>query len=384
MRLAYVCQYFTTEFRGPVTNLMHELSKKVNVINYSSLQKHMQYYRGGAHESGIETISDRLTLKRYKTAFKISGLLFPRGLSDMLAQDRPDIVQSEEYYQPATRQAMNWAKKEGVPLIVNHRGSSPRDRTLRERAFFGLANPSAKPIVDYASAIICLSKAGKQSLLSVYPGIEDKIRIVPNSIDPHMYRGANGDGFRKEHGIPAEAPLLMCVSRLHPQKRLDLLIRSFARVKMQIQDAMLAIIGPSFPKERAKLDSIIAELGLTDIIFTGPIPNEILHHAYAAADVCAMTSEYEPFGYSLLEGMAQSKPQVAFGIGAVPEIIANGVTGYAVPYPDTGAFGDRVSELLADHNAARRMGTAGLTRVKDRFSLKTSAEKLVKLYEEVA
>ena len=145
MRLAYVCQFFTREFRGPVTSLMHELSKSVDVVNYSYIGKHMQYYSGGRHEKTVERVDYHLMLRRYDAWLRMSGLIFPKGLMGLLSEDRPDIIQSEEYYQPASHVAFKYAVRNRVPFIFNHRLSEPRTRTLRDRAFFTLANPQAEP-----------------------------------------------------------------------------------------------------------------------------------------------------------------------------------------------------------------------------------------------
>ncbi|MBD3387511.1 MAG: glycosyltransferase [Candidatus Altiarchaeales archaeon] len=383
VRLGYVCQYFTQDYRGPVTNLLDELSKDIEVCNYSSAEKHMQYYGGGVHEEKTEKVSDNLVLRRYENRLKISGLLFPRNLMELISEDRPDILQSEEYYQPASHQAFRYARRNGIPFIFNHRGSEPRTRTLRERLFFNLANPLSKGLVRDSNAIVCLSQSGKNVISGVYPGVEGKTHVIPNSIDPDAYSGADGGKFRMEHGVPSDIPLLLCVARLHPQKRVDLLVRSFAMVKEDVRDSMLCVVGPWFESEKKKIDSLISDLGLDDVVFTGSIPNERVKDAYAAADVVALTSEYEPFGYCLLEAMAQSKPVVAFDIGAVSEIVEDGVTGYVSPFPDTEALASKAISMFEDGALSKKMGSNALERVRERFLLSENAARLVGLYEEL-
>jgi glycosyltransferase involved in cell wall biosynthesis len=383
VRLGYVCQYFTSEYRGPVTNLMSELSRTIDVCNYSSREKHMQYYSGGAHSSDTVSLNQRLTLCRYDVAFKLSGVLFPRNLMAQLERDKPDVLQSEEYYQPASHQALKYARSRGKPFIFNHRGSELRRRTLRERTFFALANPLSRRLVSESDAIVCLSKRGEEVLCGIFPKARGKVRIIPNSIDPAQYSGADGAGFRSEYKIPAESPLLLCVARLHPQKRIDLLVRAFGEVKRQEREAVLAIVGPWFDEEKRKVDGVISDLGIEDVVFCGPMPNERVKDAYAAADVVALTSEYEPFGYCLLEAMALGKPTIAFDIGAVSEIIDEGVSGYRVPFADTKALAQKAGLILADRSLAGRMGKAGLARVISTFSLKENAAKMVSLYREL-
>ena len=258
MKLGYVCQYFSQEYGGPVVNLMHEFSKTVDVVNYSSERKHMQYYPAGVRGEESAELSEHLTLRRYGVRFKLAGLLWPSNLDEMLAGDRPDVIQSEEYYQPASHTSFNYARRNNIPFVFNHRGSEVRNRTLRERLFFKVANPLSRGLVEGSDAIVCLSEAGKRALCGIYPGVEGRVHVIPNSIDPALYGDADGESFRSEHNIPASAPLLLCVARLHPQKRIDLLVRAFAEVKKQVPDSVLCVVGPWFSSEKNRVDGIIS------------------------------------------------------------------------------------------------------------------------------
>ena len=381
LRLGYVCQYFTMEYRGPVTNLMHELSEQIDVLNYSSREKHLQYYGGGLHDEKNQKPKKGLTLRRYDVNYRLSGLIFPKNLNQLLQSDAPDIIQCEEYYQPATHIAAEYAKKHRLPFIINHRASDDRTRTLRERIFFTLANPLSKSIVKQADAIITLTEVGKETFLKTYPFAENKIHVIPNSINPKMHLGADGLQFKKTYNLSPDAPLIVNVARLHPQKRIDLLVEAFSKIKKEVGDAILCIVGPSFEAEQKKIDALIQKLKVEDIIFTGPIPNENVKNAYAAADVCALTSEYEPFGYSLLEGMIQSKPQITFDIGAMKDIVGGG--GYNVPFPDTFEFAKKTVELLKDDKLRKKMGEAARKQVDNKFNITENSKKIINLYNEL-
>jgi len=380
VKLGYVCQYFTQEYGGPVTSLMHELSKDVDVVNYSSVGRHMQYHAGGVHSDLEVRLGDRLTLRRYGVWFGVAGLVYPRNLTGLLSADRPDVVQSEEYYQPASHVSFRYARRNNVPFIFNHRGSEVRARSLRERVYFSIANPLSRSLVRGSDAIVCISEAGRRVLCGVYPEAEPKVHVIPNSIDPSRYSGADGRSFRGGHGIPESSPLLLCVARLHRQKRIDLLVRAFAEVKRQSPDSVLCVVGPWFEAEKRRMDSLVSRLKVDDVLFTGPIPNERVKDAYAAADVVALTSEYEPFGYCLLEAMCLSKPVVAFGVGAVPEIVEDGRSGFTVHFGDAEAFAGKVVGLFGDRQMSRRFGLRGRRLVDEKFLLSDNAERLVRLY----
>jgi trehalose synthase len=85
------------------------------------------------------------------------------------------------------------------------------------------------------------------------------------------------------------------------------------------------------------------------------------------ADVVVQKSLAEGFGLTVAEAMWKGRPVVASSVGGIEDQIEAGVSGWLVPPRDLSAFGQRVSELLADPHAAERMGAAAQARVRDHF-----------------
>jgi glycosyltransferase involved in cell wall biosynthesis len=67
--------------------------------------------------------------------------------------------------------------------------------------------------------------------------------------------------------------------------------------------------------------------------------------------------------------MASGLPVVASAVASVPEVVADGVSGYVVPSEQPVAMADRINELVADPELRRRMGAAGRERMKQEFTL---------------
>jgi glycosyltransferase involved in cell wall biosynthesis len=84
--------------------------------------------------------------------------------------------------------------------------------------------------------------------------------------------------------------------------------------------------------------------------------------------VFCLPSLFEPFGIVILEAMFFGLPCVGTADWAIPEMIADGETGYTVARDDATALADRLSMLLADLPHAHRMGLAGRRRAEQRFS----------------
>jgi glycosyltransferase involved in cell wall biosynthesis len=84
----------------------------------------------------------------------------------------------------------------------------------------------------------------------------------------------------------------------------------------------------------------------------------------------------------VLEAAATAKPIVGTRHSGIPEIVADGKTGFLVTERDVGALADRIHSLLANLELRRRMGEAGRKRIEERFDLRRQAERLEEIYRE--
>lgn len=72
----------------------------------------------------------------------------------------------------------------------------------------------------------------------------------------------------------------------------------------------------------------------------------------------------ELLGLTMLESMAVGTPVVCTDVGALPEYVAGGVTGYVVPPNDAKQLRDRIDQLLGEQKRALEMGRAGTAHVQ--------------------
>jgi glycosyltransferase involved in cell wall biosynthesis len=87
-------------------------------------------------------------------------------------------------------------------------------------------------------------------------------------------------------------------------------------------------------------------------------------------DIFLLSSEWEGFGYVIVEALAKEKPVVAFNISSNPEIISQNKTGFLVDFADIESFANKTQELIENENLRLEMGKAGLQSVHDRFDIK--------------
>jgi glycosyltransferase involved in cell wall biosynthesis len=102
----------------------------------------------------------------------------------------------------------------------------------------------------------------------------------------------------------------------------------------------------------------------------------------AAADVVTSTSRWEGLPYSILEGMACSKPVVSTAVNGCSEAVINGMTGYLVEPGDAVGWAKSVLHLIADPQLAILMGSAGKHLVEEKYSLSKMISQIEQAYIE--
>jgi len=179
-------------------------------------------------------------------------------------------------------------------------------------------------------------------------------------------------------GIPHDAPLVLAVGRLIPQKDHATLLRAFAVLRAEHRDARLAILGWGPLEEETR--ELAGRLGLADSVF---LPGRVEPRDWLTrADVFAHSSRWEGFGIVLLEAMLSGLPIAATRVSAVPEIVADGETGVLVEPGDDQALAAAIGGLLADDAQRRRLGEHGRRRAQEEFSVAGMTARTRRVYDE--
>jgi phosphatidyl-myo-inositol dimannoside synthase len=192
-----------------------------------------------------------------------------------------------------------------------------------------------------------------------------ELRHLAPGVDVDAYHpDVDGSAVRARLGL-ADRPVVVCVSRLVPRKGQDVLIRALPAIRRRIPGAALLLVGGG--PDRARLTRLARDAGVAgDVVLTGTVPHAELPAHYAAGDVFAMPCrtrnrglDVEGLGIVYLEASATGLPVVCGDSGGAPDAVREGETGHVVPGRDVAAVADRVADLLADPQKARRMGAAG-------------------------
>jgi glycosyltransferase involved in cell wall biosynthesis len=218
-----------------------------------------------------------------------------------------------------------------------------------------------------ADRIIAVSAAVRDHL--VEQGMEgDRIDVVYTGMDPRRYYAALDRGAaRRQLDLPAEALAVGVVAHLSQRKGHPVFLEAFAGVAARFPAAVAVLAGDG--PDRKQLEAQAASLGIGDRVrFLGFLPDIL--PVYAALDVVALPAiTGEGLPRNLLEGGFLGLPAIGTRLSGVPEIIADGETGYVVPTGDAPALADRLTRLFADPVLRARLGRAAQAKIRSQFTL---------------
>ncbi|HVH10228.1 MAG TPA: glycosyltransferase [Gemmatimonadales bacterium] len=182
---------------------------------------------------------------------------------------------------------------------------------------------------------------------------------------------------------PPPAFTVSTVTRLIPRKRVDHLIRAFARLAAERSDARLVIVGDG--PERPMLIRLVQALGLGEKVeFTGELDRGAARERIVRSNVMALPSVRESLGAVYLEAMALGVPALGTRGEGIEEHIEHGVSGILVPPGDDEVLFAELRALAVDRDRARRIGVAGRRRfLAGPFSWRANVQAYLALFEEL-
>ncbi len=194
-------------------------------------------------------------------------------------------------------------------------------------------------------------------------GVKRDIMVVPNAVDHARFTPRDSPELRQRYAHPDEK-LVVHVSNFRPVKRVEDVIRTFARVAEGV-GARLLMIGDG--PERQKALELAADLNIGGrVSFLGSFPR--VEDVLAISDLFLLPSTEESFGLAALEAMSSGVPVVASRVGGIPEVVVDGETGFLCAPKDTQAMAAAALKLLTDSALYEQMSRAARTRAVERFN----------------
>ncbi len=210
--------------------------------------------------------------------------------------------------------------------------------------------------------------------------VKRPIHIIPNGIDLSNFKAVKNPGsFRSRLGLSADAPILLSVGRVDPEKRLDFLIDAFDRIADRVPEAHLVFAGDGGARKKlqehaaaVKSNSRIHFLGMVD---RAELP-DLLHDA--TIFLSASTTEVHPI--SVIEAIASGLPLVAVQDEAFEGMIVENENGHLTSL-DVTAYSETLLKLLNDPERINRYGKRSM-ELSEKYSIEGQVRALETLYIE--
>lgn len=168
---------------------------------------------------------------------------------------------------------------------------------------------------------------------------------------------------------------LVMIARFAPQKDHMTLIRALS--SLPHLNWQLELVGDG--STRPTIEEEVARLGLQGRVHFLGRRSDVAQRL-AQAQVLVLTSNWEGFPLTILEGMRAGLPVVASDVGGVREAVIDGETGYVVPRGDAAAVAERLAAVVANRELRMAMGQAGRRRYEQHFTIDRMVEKTLAVY----
>ena len=265
------------------------------------------------------------------------------------------------------------AKLLGRPTILRIHGGN------FDSAFAKASSKEQKLIrvlLRLSNRVVVLSRHWQDIVLQIEP--KTKTVIIPNSIDCSALGAIHAKRPRSNDNI------LLLGNLCHRKGHFDAL-HVAVKVSQVFPKAKFLFAGAERDKGALRQLKIKAkELGvIKNVEFLGPVFGDAKDELLLRAGIFLMPSHVENMPISLMEAMAAGLPAIATCVGAVPEMVQEGVTGYVVECRNIFNLADRLSLLLADPTLREDLGHAACKTARSRWDSSFVAKQVQNLYEEL-
>jgi glycosyltransferase involved in cell wall biosynthesis len=185
---------------------------------------------------------------------------------------------------------------------------------------------------------------------------------------------------RKKHKKQDGIINIVSAARLIPERRYDIVLRAFTKVRSQKDNVFLTIVGDGPDFERLK--SLAVKLNLSGSVqFTGKVPHNEVFKYMASADIYVSATTVETHGSSVAEAAAYGLPAVVTRVGFPAELVVDGKTGFVVEPNDESVLAEAMIKLTQDAELRQKAGNDMRRRINELgLSWSACAEKTMEVY----
>jgi glycosyltransferase involved in cell wall biosynthesis len=288
-----------------------------------------------------------------------------------------DIVHVHGVFNFPAAYALSVAPGAGPRVVLSPHGQLDPYDLARHRAGKKLYGEIflRRALRDVSCAHVTSEREGQA--LETY-GVPVPVQAIPLPIAPTTQ--GSGRCLRARYGIHPDAPLLLFLGRIHPKKRLDIVLGALARIRQVVPRVHLLVVGDGEPEYTREMRELAKKLFLVETVtWTGNLRGSDKADAFAAAMLFVLPSENENFGITVVESLLAGVPVVISDQVYLQEVIQNHDLG-AVCRTDVDSCSEKVLELLCDPSRLEILSKRAQAVAPSIYSPETIGARLRDLY----
>jgi glycosyltransferase involved in cell wall biosynthesis len=289
------------------------------------------------------------------------------------------------------------ARANGRPCVVTLHGnvfdvpeSEAGDVTRAQEGHMEWGKPfgwyfRSRQLLAEADAVLCVGFSEYDKAREVLG--HGRVHFLPNGVhrDHFVVSAAARLQARSAIGLPADAFVFGCISRIDPQKNQLVLVDAFSRLAADHPTVHLVLSGPETSSHyAAQVDAAISASSAAQRIHRlPPVAPETREHAglFAALDAFVLPSRHEPFGIVVLEAWAAGKPVIASRVGGLSRLVTDGVTGWHVEPGDAEALERTMADVLAHPEAVGERVASAQRLIAAEYAWDSVSARLETIYQ---
>lgn len=262
----------------------------------------------------------------------------------------------------------------GVPAVHTVHGRGKAEDPKQQRKAFIRRN-----CARFIKKMVAISDDVHTKLRKVDRIPAEKLTTILNGVEiPSAKTAVEQQEKRKTLGLPENAFIIGSVGRICSEKNYVLLVEAFARVRRDLPNAHLVIVGDG--SETPSIAATVKRLDLENAV-TLPGMQSDVDTWLRAIDIFSLSSTTEGTAMALLEAGAIGIPAVVTDVGGNPEVVLHDKTGLVVPPGNAEALADAFLQLAQNCELRKSMGVAAREHVKDHYSTDSMVEKYLSVYK---
>jgi glycosyltransferase involved in cell wall biosynthesis len=206
----------------------------------------------------------------------------------------------------------------------------------------------------------------------------ERVITVHNAVDiEQTHSNLSLSEAKKRFGIRQDCRVVGIAGRLEPIKRVDIFLLAAGQIAAQLPDTRFVVVGNG--SQEVQLRELARSAGLRDrVLFLGHRSD--IHDVIRAFDVLVLCSDHEGLPTILLEALYLGVAAVARSVGGVPEVIQDDVNGLLIESDEPSKLAEACVQILTDDVRRKRLTSAGVSWVAERFSSERTAADVAQVY----